>query len=174
MATTELPRLARIRQRFAHERIRDVQAVVRETVLKSDVRERLTPGARIGVTAGSRGINQIPDILAAIVSALKELGAEPFIIPAMGSHGGATAEGQREVVESYGITEDRVGAPIRATMDVVEVGKTPHGVPVFMDRNAWESDGVVVCGRVKAHTAFKAPIESGLCKMVAVGLGKQR
>jgi hypothetical protein len=92
----------------------------------------------------------------------------------MGSHGGATAEGQAEVLTGYGITEDRVGAPVRATMEVVEVGRTAAGVPVYMDRFAWEADGVLVCGRVKAHTAFKAPIESGLCKMLAVGLGKQR
>ncbi|HEV2122921.1 MAG TPA: lactate racemase domain-containing protein, partial [Chloroflexota bacterium] len=134
----------------------------------------IKPGARLALTAGSRGISHIPEILGACVAALRERGAEPFIVPAMGSHGGATAEGQREVLEGYGITEDAVGAPIHATMDVVEVGRTPRGVPVFMDRNAYEADGVVVCGRVKAHTAFKAAIESGLCKMLAVGLGKQR
>jgi len=132
------------------------------------------PGARIAITAGSRGISYIPEILSALVSALRELGAEPFIVPAMGSHGGATAEGQREVLEGYGITEARTGAPIRATMDVVEIGRTPAGVPIYIDRFAWEADGVIVCGRVKAHTAFKAQIESGLCKMLAVGLGKQR
>jgi len=174
MTTLDLPRVARIRQRFAAERITDVRQTVREAVLQSGVGGRLQPGARVAITAGSRGIGHIPDFLAALVGALRELGAEPFIVPAMGSHGGATAEGQREVLEGYGITEERTGAPIQATMDVVEIGRTPAGVPVYMDRLAWEADGVVVCGRVKAHTAFKAPIESGLCKMLAVGLGKQR
>ncbi|CAA9280952.1 MAG: Iron-sulfur cluster-binding protein [uncultured Chloroflexi bacterium] len=170
----DLPRVARIRQRFPAEHITDVRAAVREAILGSDARVCVRPGARLALTAGSRGITQIPEILAACVATLRELGAEPFIVPAMGSHGGATAEGQREVLEGYGITEERTGAPIRATMEVVEVGRTPLGVPVYMDRNAFEADGVVVCGRVKAHTAFKAPIESGLCKMLAVGLGKQR
>jgi hypothetical protein len=178
MPTIELPRVARIRQCFGAERIADVHDAVRRAVLESDVKSRLaantgTEGARIAITAGSRGISHIADILAECVAVLRSLGADPFIVPAMGSHGGATAEGQVEVLTGYGITEDRVGAPVRATMDVVEIGRT-SGVPVFMDRNAWEADGVVVCGRVKAHTAFKAPIESGLCKMLAVGLGKQR
>lgn len=179
MPTIDLPRVARIRQRFGAERINDVREAVRRGVLESDVSSRIVPyagteGARVAITAGSRGISHIADILAECVAALRSLGAEPFIVPAMGSHGGATAEGQVEVLSGYGITEARVGAPVRATMDVVEIGRTPGGVAVYMDRNAWEADGIVVCGRVKAHTAFKAPIESGLCKMLAVGLGKQR
>lgn len=174
MEKVTLPRVARIRQRFGSERIEDVRGAVREAVLSADCITRISPGARLALTAGSRGISHIPEILSACVAALRERGAEPFIVPAMGSHGGATTEGQREVLEGYGITEEAVGAPIHATMDVVEVGRTPRGVPVYMDRNAYEADGVVVCGRVKAHTAFKAPIESGLCKMLAVGLGKQR
>src|SRR5688500_8886686 len=174
MLSVELPRVVRIRQRFGAERSSDVTRAARDALLASDMRGRIAPGARIAITAGSRGINHIEEILAACVATLRALGADPFVVPAMGSHGGATAEGQLEVLTGYGITEERIGAPIRATMDVVEVGRTPAGVPVFMDRLAWESDGVLVCGRVKAHTAFKAPIESGLCKMLAVGLGKQR
>jgi hypothetical protein len=170
----ELPRVARIRQRFATTRVDDVPAAVHVAVAGSDVARRLQPSAKIAITAGSRGIAQITEILAALVRELRALGAEPFVVPAMGSHGGATAEGQREVLEGYGITEGSVGAPLRASMEVVEVGRTPRGVPVYMDRLAAEADGIVVCGRVKAHTAFKAPIESGLCKMLAVGLGKQR
>src|SRR5688572_13087141 len=167
MLSVEWPRLVRIRQRFGVERIQDVTRAVQDALIGSGVRERLTPGARIALTAGSRGISHIDEILAACVSTLRTFGAEPFIVPAMGSHGGATAEGQIEVLAGYGVTEERIGAPVRATMDVVEVGRTSTGVPVFMDRIAWEADGVVVCGRVKAHTAFKAPIESGLCKMLA-------
>jgi hypothetical protein len=174
VAGVALPRVARIRQRFATERISDPAGTARRAVLESGVRTRLRPGAKVAITVGSRGISHLPEIIAGIASALKEMGAEPFVVPAMGSHGGATAEGQHEVVESYGVTEPATGVPIRSTMDVVEVGRTPRGVPVFLDRIAHEADGILVCGRVKAHTAFKAPIESGLCKMLAVGLGKQR
>ncbi|MGH2350939.1 MAG: lactate racemase domain-containing protein [Chloroflexota bacterium] len=174
MATVELPRVARIRQRFAQEHIVDVGAAVRDALRSSDVATRVRPGARIAVTAGSRGISQVPAIVEATVAALRAHGADPFIVPAMGSHGGATAEGQREVLKGYGVTEAAVGAPICATMDVVEIGQTGRGVPVLMDRYAYEADGVLICGRVKAHTAFKAPIESGLCKMLSVGLAKQR
>ncbi|HEX2034844.1 MAG TPA: lactate racemase domain-containing protein [Chloroflexota bacterium] len=172
--SVELPRVARIRQRFPREHVADVAATVREKIRATDLSKRLTPGARIAITAGSRGIAQIPVVIGAIVETLKGYGAAPFVVPAMGSHGGATAEGQRAVLAEYGITEEAVGAPILATMDVVEVGRTASGVPAYLDRHAWEADGIVVCGRVKAHTAFKAPIESGLCKMLAVGLGKQR
>ena len=174
MASIELPRVARIRQRVTYERVPDVEAEVRRTIQESGVAARLRPGARIAITAGSRGIARIADVIRAAAGALRALGAEPFVVPAMGSHGGATAEGQREVLAGYGIAEDTISVPVQATMDVVEVGRTPAGVPVYMDRHAWEADGVLVCGRVKAHTAFKAPIESGLCKMIAVGLGKQR
>ncbi|HEX2514247.1 MAG TPA: lactate racemase domain-containing protein [Chloroflexota bacterium] len=174
MAGPELPPMALVRQRFQREHIADVRAAVAEALRASGLPSRLRPGARIAVTVGSRGIAQLPAIVAAAVATLRELGAEPFVVPAMGSHGGATAEGQREVLEGYGVTAAAVGAPILATMDVVEVGRTAAGVPVYTDRHAWEADGVLVFGRVKAHTAFKAPIESGLCKMLAVGLGKQR
>jgi hypothetical protein len=168
-----IPRVARVRQRFAGERITDVEGAVRGAVRGAGIADRVA-GRRIAVTVGSRGIGELPAIVRAIVAELSAEGAAPFVVPAMGSHGGATAAGQQEVLEGYGVTPDAVGAPIAATMDVVEVGRTPGGVPVYMDRNAYEADGVLVFGRVKAHTAFKAPIESGLCKMLAVGLGKQR
>ena len=174
MLSVELPPVVRIRQRFGAECIADVPGTVRDALVGSGLSRRLPFGARIALTAGSRGISHIDEILATCVSTLRGMGAEPFVVPAMGSHGGATAAGQTEVLAGYGITEMSVGAPVLASMDVVEVGRTPDGVPVYMDRLAWEADGVIVCGRVKAHTAFKAPIESGLCKMLAVGLGKQR
>ena len=170
----EMPRLARIRQRFPAEAIDDVPAAVHAAVIESGVATRLQPGAQVAITAGSRGIARIPTILAALVSSLRGLGAEPFVVPAMGSHGGATAEGQRSVLAGYGITEATVGAPVRSTMDVVQLGTTPQGVPVYMDRYAAQADGIVVAGRVKPHTGFRASIESGLCKMLAIGLGKQR
>jgi hypothetical protein len=128
----------------------------------------------VAITAGSRGIANIARIIKAAVAHLRSLGAEPFIVPAMGSHGGATAEGQRQVIESYGITEAFCGCPIRSSMETVIVGYAAEGFPVHFDRNAYEADHVLVCGRVKAHTRFAGAIESGLLKMMLIGLGKQQ
>src|SRR3712207_8455914 len=116
----------------------------------------------IAITAGSRGISGIDRILRSLVQILKDAGARPFIIPAMGSHGGATAEGQVEILRSLGVTEESVGAEIRSSMEVVELGETGSGVPVYMDRIASEADGVVIVGRIKQHTDFRSDIESGL------------
>jgi len=132
------------------------------------------PRGSVAVAAGSRGIARIDTIVAAVVAELRAAGAEPFVIPAMGSHGASTAAGQAKVLADLGITEATVGAPVRATMDTVEMGRTPDGVPVFMDAFAHAADAVVVVNRVKPHTAFRGPIESGPTKMIAVGLGKQR
>jgi hypothetical protein len=129
---------------------------------------------RVAITAGSRGITGIPAILATVVEELRRFGAEPFVVPAMGSHGGATAEGQTAVLYSLGITEEAVGCPIRATMETVQLGVTSEGIPVFLDRLAAEADGIVVVNRVKAHTDFSGPVESGLMKMLTIGLGKHR
>jgi len=129
-------------------------------------------GERIAITAGSRGIANIAIILRAIVDAVRDVGGEPFIVPAMGSHGGATAEGQLEVLASYGITEGRMGAPVISSMETVILGHTEDGVPCYMDRNAAEADGVILANRVKPHTDFSAPVESGLLKMLSIGLGK--
>lgn len=133
--------------------------------------ERLR-GRRIAVSAGSRGIAGLPELLRGICGWLKAQGAEPFVFPAMGSHGGATAEGQARVLKDYGITPQSVGAEIRSSMDTVSLGTTPEGIEVFMDSNAWRADGVVVMNRVKPHTGFSGSIESGLLKMTAVGMGK--
>jgi hypothetical protein len=124
------------------------------------------------LTAGSRGIANIPLILKSVVAFLKDLGARPFLVPAMGSHGGATAEGQRHLIESYGITEEYVGAPIRSSMEVVPAGSTTEGFPAFLDRHASEADHIGVVARVKPHTGYHGPIESGLLKMMMIGLGK--
>ncbi|MBI1941643.1 MAG: DUF2088 domain-containing protein, partial [Acidobacteria bacterium] len=129
-------------------------------------------GRRIAVSVGSRGIASLQEIVRGVCGWLKVQGARPFIFPAMGSHGGATAEGQRKVLEDYGITPQSVGAEVRSSMDAVFLGQTPEGFRVFMDRNAWESDGVMVMNRVKPHTDFSGGIESGLLKMMAVGMGK--
>ena len=129
-------------------------------------------GRRIAVTVGSRGISSVREIARALCGWLKDQGAQPFVIPAMGSHGGATAEGQLKVLEGYGVTPDYIGAEIRSSMDAVCLGETPEGFKAFMDRNAWESDGVLVMNRVKPHTDFNGKIESGRLKMMAIGMGK--
>ncbi len=130
-------------------------------------------GRRIAVSAGSRGIANLAEIVRAICSWLKAQGAEPFVFPAMGSHGGGSAEGQRKVLEDYGVTAENVGAPVVSSMQTVVVGTTPEGIQAFMDANAWRADGVIVMNRVKPHTDFSGAIESGLLKMIAIGMGKE-
>jgi hypothetical protein len=129
-------------------------------------------GRRIAVAVGSRGVASLKEIVAALCGWLKAQGAQPFIFPAMGSHGGATAEGQRKVLEGYGVTEAAMGVEIRSSMEAVHIGTTPEGFNVFMDRNAWECDGVVPVNRIKPHTDFTGKIESGLLKMMTIGMGK--
>jgi hypothetical protein len=169
-----LPRMAAIRQHFADKAIKDIPAVVAKEMARPGIAASVRPGMSIAITAGSRGIANIPLILREIISALRAWGARPFVFPAMGSHGGATEEGQRLLLEGYGITERSVGAPIRATMETRIIGTTEQGYPVHMDRFAVEADGIIVVGRVKPHTAFHGSYESGLMKMMAIGMGKQK
>lgn len=129
-------------------------------------------GQRIAVSVGSRGIACLPEIVRSICNWLKAQSADPSVFPAMGSHGGATAQGQRKVLRDYGVTRENVGAEICSSMKTVSIGKTPDGSEVFMDRHAWQADGVIVMNRVKPHTDFSGKIESGLLKMLAVGMGK--
>ncbi|OAI52317.1 [Fe-S]-binding protein [Planctomycetaceae bacterium SCGC AG-212-F19] len=166
------PKMVRVRQQFERTRVDEIPTAVHKTLETLDLSRRIKPGQSVALTAGSRGIANIPLILRSVVASLKQLGAKPFIIPAMGSHGGGTAEGQRAVLESYGITEAFVGAPIRASMEVVSLGETPEGWPVVLDRHAAEANHIAVIGRVKPHTGYHGPIESGLLKMMMIGLGK--
>jgi hypothetical protein len=166
------PRFVRIRQQFERPRVEDVPGTVARELEKLNLSRRIRPGQSVALTAGSRGIANIPVILRATVDFLKKLGARPYLVPAMGSHGGGTAEGQRHIIESYGITEDFVGAPIRTSMDVDQVGTTPEGFPVYLDRHARAADHIGVVGRVKPHTNYHGPIESGMLKMMMIGLGK--
>lgn len=168
----QYPKMITLRQEFERPRVDDIPQAVRQTLERLELSQCIRPGQTVALTAGSRGIANIARILRETVRFLRQLGAEPFIVPAMGSHGGATAEGQRQVLESYGITEEFVEAPIRATMEVVSLGKTPEGFPVVLDRFAAEADHIGVVGRVKPHTAYHGPIESGLLKMLMIGLGK--
>ncbi len=166
------PRLFRVCQHFPAHRVGDVAAEVDSQLGRLALGDRLRPGQSVAVSAGSRGIANIALILRTAVQHLQRLGAEPFIVPAMGSHGGGTAAGQRALIESYGITEDYVGCPIRAGMDTVVVCQTPEGLPVHFDRFASQADHVLVVNRVKPHTRFVGDIESGLMKMLLIGLGK--
>ncbi len=166
------PKVVKVRQEFPRPQVKDVEQRLREEFEKEGIGSRVEPGTEIAITAGSRGIANIHLILCSLVALLKEVGAKPFIVPAMGSHGGATAEGQVAILESLGVTEESVGAEIRSSMETVELGETERGTTVYMDRHAAEADGVIVVGRVKLHTDFRSEIESGLCKMVSIGLGK--
>ena len=168
------PKVVRVRQRFQSTRVADIPAAVAREVARLDLSGRLKPGDSVAITAGSRGVANIAAITRSLAEELKEQGARPFIVPAMGSHGGGTAAGQRGVLERYGITEAAMGVPIRATMETLPIGETRDGIPVVLDRNALEADHIAVVNRIKPHTDFDAEIESGLTKMLAIGLGKHQ
>jgi hypothetical protein len=163
--------MIRVRQTFPRTRVADIPAAVASTL--GDAALRIKPGDTVAVGAGSRGIANIDVIVGATVAWLRNLGARPFVFPAMGSHGGGTSEGQLSVLEHYGITETTMGCPVRATMDVVQVGEA-LGLPVWLDRLAAEADWIGLVNRVKPHTDFKGSIESGLFKMMTIGLGKHK
>ncbi|BCJ86268.1 lactate racemase domain-containing protein [Effusibacillus dendaii] len=172
----KFPRMVKVRQHFQGPVVEDIDTAISQQLSAVGLSRQITPGMRIAITAGSRGIANIHVIVRAVANELKKLGAQPFIVPSMGSHGGATAEGQVEVLESLGITEEFCGAPILSSMEVVHIGNTSDGMPVYIDKHAWEADGILLMGRVKVHTDFKSPIgiESGLMKMAAIGLGKHK
>src|SRR5580704_10006345 len=166
------PRLLVVRQKFPDRRIPDVAAEVRKQLSHSAFASRLKPGSRVAIGVGSRGIHHIASIVRNAVEYWKDNGMRPFLFPAMGSHGAASAAGQADVLAHYGITEASMGCPLVSQLEVVSLGKTADGIEAFMDRSAYESDGVMLVGRVKWHTDFAGKIESGLFKMMAIGLGK--
>jgi hypothetical protein len=168
----DAPAVFRVRQNFPRPVEDDIPGAVRREL--APLLARVDRGQRIAVTGSSRGISNLRVVLAECVAALREAGAEPFLFPGMGSHGGATAEGQRAVLaDTHGVTERSVGCPIHSSMDVVQVGTTATGFPVYQDRLCHEADGVLVVNRVKPHTGFTERVESGLCKMLVIGMGKQ-
>lgn len=168
------PKVYRVRQSFDRTAVKDIPGTVKGELKKLSLNKVTKPGQRVALTAGSRGVANIALILKAIGEYLKSLGAQPFIFPAMGSHGGATAEGQVDLLAHYNVTEAFTGIPVLSSMEVVEIGKTEDGVPVYIDKNASQADHIIVVNRIKPHTKFKAPIESGLMKMMAIGMGKQK
>jgi len=172
----EIPKMFHAKQTFPREHIKpeEIPDVVFKEMAKDEFSSLINPGMNIAITAGSRGIRNVDIITKAIVDFVKEKGAKPFIVPAMGSHGGATAMGQLEVLKSYNITEESMSCPIKSSMEVVKLGVSERGKDVFMDKNAYESDGIIISCRLKPHNAFRGKVESGPCKMMTVGLGKQK
>lgn len=161
----------KIRQHFPDNALSDLVGTLRAEL--TSLQELIQPGADIAIAVGSRGIDNLPLIVSETTRMVRDRGARPFVVPAMGSHGGATAKGQREVLTLYGVREEIVGAPIRSSMEVIEVPRGDSPVPVFMDRLAWKSDGVLLINRVKPHTDYHGTYESGLMKMAVIGLGKE-
>lgn len=169
-----LPLIARVRQNQPRPRVEDIAGTVRDSILKSRIRERVPAGGRIAVGVGSRGIHCIQTVARTTVDTLKELGFRPFIKAAMGSHGGATPEGQRELLAGYGITPELMGVEVLTSLETLVLGTSPIGLPIFFDKDAYEADGIICLNRIKPHTDFRANYESGILKMMVIGFGKQR
>jgi len=168
------PNIVEVRQHFDAPPAIDYVNVLRDELKNADLKSIVKPGARVAITAGSRGVTNIADIIKTIVEEVKKVGGKPFIIPTMGSHGGAISEGQVRVLRDLGMTEDFLGGPIESSMEVKEVGRLDNGKPVYVSKPALGADTIIVVGRVKPHTDFKDEIESGLMKMMVIGLGKQK
>lgn len=169
-----VPKMAKVKQNFDNTKIENLEQAMNEKLQQVSIRSKVKPGMEIAIAVGSRGMDRLVEITAQTVQFLKDLGAVPFIVPSMGSHGGATAEGQREVLAHLGVTEESVKAEIRSSMDVIKLGELPNGLPVYIDKYASQADGIVVINRIKPHTAFRGPVESGIMKMISIGLGKQK
>ncbi len=172
-----IPKMVRIRQNFdrTHIPVEDIASTVQRELDREDLGGKIKPGMKIAITCGSRGMTNNALMARAMVDFVKSKGAEPYIVAAMGSHGGATAEGQTQILKDYGITEEAMGCPVKSSMETVQAGLS--GVrkqPVFVDKNASEADGILLFNRIKPHTSFRGPYESGLMKMMAIGLGKQK
>ncbi|MCX5895320.1 MAG: lactate racemase domain-containing protein [Proteobacteria bacterium] len=170
----QIPDMAECHWDYPCPAISNLENTLKTTLHRASLANRIKSGQRIAITAGSRGISQIATILAILCHELKKLHAEPFIVPAMGSHGGGTLEGQIALLNSYGITSQRLGVPIKGSEKAIEIGRTAEGMPVYMDEAAFTSDGIIVVNRIKSHTSFQSTTESGICKMLVVGLGKDQ
>ena len=174
LQSVTLPKVARIRQTFSDEHLRDIPKAICQALKRPGTLDRIQSGESVAISVGSRGIDNLPLIVRTLVTELHKRGAKVTIIPAMGSHGGATAEGQREILLRLGIVPEHVGADIVSNMNVNLIGLLPEGIPVYLSEDALEADHIVLLNRIKPHTAFRGPIESGLVKMLTIGLGKQK
>ncbi|HVJ83654.1 MAG TPA: lactate racemase domain-containing protein [Planctomycetia bacterium] len=170
---SDFPEIVPVRQVFPHPVVADLEGEVRRQIAGSRLREKVNPGARVAIAVGSRGIANIRRIAGAAVAAVRELGADPFLVAGMGTHGGGTSEGQRAILADFGIDESRMGCPVVTDMESTEIGTNEYGAAVYWDKNALAADHVVAINRVKAHTDFRGPIESGILKMIVIGLGKR-
>lgn len=172
---TYVPRMFRVKQVFPRPKIKkeDIPGIIQNLLSQEKFASRIKPGMRIAITAGSRGVANVALTTRCIADFVKSRGASPFVVPAMGSHGGATAEGQKALLAGYGVTEEHVGCPILSSMEVKKIGVNEEGGDVYIDKNAAEADGIILGCRIKPHTAFRGPYESGMMKMMAIGLGKQ-
>jgi len=169
-----LPQMTPVRQVFDDTHIVDLEAHLQRILAEAALDRRIEKGASVAHAVGSRGLAELPLLVRTTVAALRAAGAEPFIVPAMGSHGGASAEGQAKMLASLGVTEETVGAPVRSSMEVVEIGRIDSGLAVLIDKVALEADHIAVINRVKPHTSFSGPIESGLTKMLSIGLANHK
>ena len=169
-----IPRVAGVSQKFDRPRMNDCGGALKQILNTSGVLESAFPKMEIAIAVGSRGISNQPVLVKLIAEALREKGARPFLVPAMGSHGGATADGQKKMLEDLGFGGDKIGVRIRSSMETVRVGTSENGLPVHVDKNAHDADGIIIINRIKPHTSFRGPYESGLMKMIAIGLGKQK
>lgn len=169
-----IPKMVKVEQTFDDTKIENYEEALQAELNQEKIKRLIKPGMEIAIAVGSRGIDKVVESTRETVKFLKEMGAKPFIVPSMGSHGGATAEGQKAVLAHLGVTEASVGAEIRSSMEVIQVGALDNGLPVYIDKYASVADGIVVINRVKPHTAFRYSIESGIMKMIAIGLGKQK
>lgn len=175
LAPIPIPKMVRIKQKFDNSKLDDPVAVLREELKKPGGIDSIRPGQQVAIAVGSRGVANIAAFTKTVVEAVKAAGAHPFIVPCMGSHGGATAEGQAEVLKHLGIDETTMGAPVRSSMEVVKIDQMENGLPVYVDKITHDNaDAIIVINRVKPHTAFRGPIESGIMKMISIGLGKQK
>lgn len=174
LADIEIPKFVKVRQDMPDMHIDSVESGVRDALLRPGTLDRIRPGDSVCIAVGSRDVANIARITRAVCDSVKSVGAVPFIIPAMGSHGGAIAEGQRGILAGYGVTEETMGVEIRAAMDTVIIGKTPSGLDVHLDKYADAADYIIPIGRIKPHTDFRGKVESGLCKMMVIGMGKQQ
>ena len=174
MSEMTFPQMVTLTQDFENHPLEDVPRYLTEKLADLDLASRIKPGQTVAVTAGSRGVTDMVPVIKTLIQRLKDIEAKPFIFPAMGSHGGATDQGQADILEALGITEESCGAPVKSSMETVHLGETVHGVPVYVDATAYNADHIVVINRVKPHTDFEGEIESGLTKMMAIGMGKQK
>ena len=170
----KLPQIMKVSQTFDNTKLDDVEGDLNQKLIDKNIKDKIKPGMKIAITGGSRGISSYNELMKTIVSFVKKCGATPFIVPSMGSHGGGTSEGQENMLKKLGITKESVGCEIISSMDVVEVGRTSKDLPVYIDKNAANADGIILLNRVKLHTSFRGKYESGLIKMMAIGLAKRK